>query len=106
MNARLEVYPGVFRAEQPAVSEGEWNDAVANQLQSMSIDDFLGELDDDLLKAAMNTGDRMIVGEMMFAVKLAYAERCADQELFGQSWRQTTREAAARVLLERSGRAV
>lgn len=106
MNARVQVYPGIFQTEPAPYTVGEINDAVALQLQQQTVGDLLGELEEvqDSLKAAIDTGDRELVGEMIFAVRQAYAERCADFQLFEQSWRQTTQEAAARVLLERAHR--
>ena len=106
MNARVQVYPGIYQTEPAPYTVGEINDAVALQLQQQTVGDLLGELEEvqDSLQAAIDTGDRELVGEMIFAVRQAYAERCADFALFEQSWRQTTQEAAARVLLERAHR--
>lgn len=106
MNARVQVYPGIFQIEPAPYTVGEINDAVALQLQQQTVGDLLGELEEvqDSLQAAIVSEDAECIGQIVLAVRRTYAERCADQELFGQSWRQTTQEAAARVLLERAHR--
>lgn len=102
--ARIQVAPGVYREEAEEVTPGEHNDEVANQLQHMSFHDLLDQIAEvgDQLMPAIQSEDAETIGQIVLAVRRTYAERCADHELFGNSWRQTTKEAAAKVLLERA----
>lgn len=101
---RVEVAPGVFRTEQAAVTPREHNDAVADQLQHQTI----GDLTDELLEAgaeltaALLQGDAQCIGEIVLAVRQAYAVRCADFGLYGFTSAPSAQDAAAAVLLQRA----
>ena len=101
---RTEVYPGIFRTEQPAVTPGEHDDAVADQLQATTVEDLLDELYEvrEPLQAAIADDDAEAIGLIVLAVRRAYAARCAERSLYERTFSPSAQDAAAAALLERA----